>query len=221
MAVAQQRQPFDVLHGEVRPAVRGNAAVEQMGDVRVDQAGENLPLAQEALEHGFGIHAALDQLDRGALLELTIDTLAQPDLAHSAGVDLAHQQPRADAAAWKAVGIVRGMHRGRRKFIRRQATLEADCGTLRLQHRDHDILEFVVGATQRLKKEFAFLLRRSEKALEYAAGKLPALGVHRQSPGAKRGNGACRLTANDACAFRAESDRVVILSRTRYFALTM
>jgi hypothetical protein len=113
------------------------------------------------------------------------------------------------------------MHRCSRKLIRRQPALEASCGTLRLQHRDHDILEFVVGTAQRLEEEFALLLRRSEQALEYAAGKLPALGVHRQRPGAKRGSGAYRIIADDICAFRVESDRVVMFIRTRYFALAM
>src|SRR5579863_6403252 len=97
-AIVEQRQALDILHREIGPAVGGDAAVEQVSDMRMLQARQNLALAQEAREYGVGVHAALDQLERRALPELAVRALGQPDDAHAARADLAHESPRPDAA---------------------------------------------------------------------------------------------------------------------------
>ena len=48
VAVLGDRLALDVLHGEPRPPVVRDAAVEQPGDVRMVQPGEDLPLGEEA-----------------------------------------------------------------------------------------------------------------------------------------------------------------------------
>ena len=94
VAVVDDRLPFDVLHGEVRPAVRRAAAVEQAGDVRMLEAGENLPLVPEAADDAVGVHAALEDLDRHALLERIVVADAKIDGAHAAMTDLANEAVR-------------------------------------------------------------------------------------------------------------------------------
>jgi hypothetical protein len=64
-------------------AIREHAAIEKPGDVGVLQARQNAPLSEEAAQHGAGIHAVLDDLDGGALLELAGVALAQIDRSHA------------------------------------------------------------------------------------------------------------------------------------------
>ena len=86
--------PAHELHGEVGLTVGGPAAIEQAGDVRVRQAGENLPFELEAAK-GVGILIAdVDQLDRRFLLELPVGALAEVDRPHAAPAQLANQLPR-------------------------------------------------------------------------------------------------------------------------------
>ena len=50
VAVLHEREALDVLHDEVGQPVLRLAAVEDLGDVRVVERGENLPLVAEAAE---------------------------------------------------------------------------------------------------------------------------------------------------------------------------
>src|SRR5688572_27560550 len=68
VAILVDRQALDVLHDEIRQAVLSGVAIEQACDVRMIETGEDLPLVAETAQHGFRIHAALDELDRGLLL---------------------------------------------------------------------------------------------------------------------------------------------------------
>ena len=63
------------------------AAVEHPGDVGMVHDGQGLPLLLEALEHGLGVHAGLDQLERDLALD-RLGLLGDPDLAHAAFADL-------------------------------------------------------------------------------------------------------------------------------------
>ena len=96
IAVVDDRLPFDVLHREVRPAVRRAATVEKTRDERMLEAGEYLPLVPEAADDAVGVHAALEHLDRHALLERIIVADAEIHGAHSAMTDLANQRATED-----------------------------------------------------------------------------------------------------------------------------
>ena len=80
-AVRRQRLALDILHHEVRRAVLAEPGVEQPGDMRMLQAGEHAPFVLEAAyQFGGRIQQALD---RDLLLERTVRTRRQPDLAHA------------------------------------------------------------------------------------------------------------------------------------------
>ena len=102
------RLPFDELHREVRPSVRRAAAVEQSGDIRMLEAGEDLPLVPEAADDAVGVHAALEHLDRHALLERIIVANAKIDGSHAAMAELRNEavRPKAvlTAVEWHLAG---------------------------------------------------------------------------------------------------------------------
>ena len=114
VAVVDDRLPFDVLHGEVGPAVRRAAAVEEAGDERMLEAGQDLPLVTEPPHDAVGVHPALEHLDRDALLERVVVADAEVDGAHAAVADLANE----------AVGA-RGGRPGRR---RARTSAQRSCG---------------------------------------------------------------------------------------------
>ena len=68
---------------------------------------DDLPLAQEAREQCFAVHAALDELERGALLELAIGALDQQHDSHAAAAEFANHAPRTDARAVDNVDVRR------------------------------------------------------------------------------------------------------------------
>ena len=49
VAVDVEAPPFDQLHGRERPSVLGDAAVEELRDIRVTERGDDLALAQKPL----------------------------------------------------------------------------------------------------------------------------------------------------------------------------
>ena len=104
VAVIDDRLPFDVLHGEVRPAVRRAATVEQARDERMLEAGENLPFVPEAPHDAVGVHAALEHFDRHALLERIIVADTKIHGAHTAMTDLPNQAVRTKTRVWTEVG---------------------------------------------------------------------------------------------------------------------
>ena len=61
--------------------------------------GEDLALVAEAADDRLGVHAALEDLERHALLEGVVAADRQVDGAHAAAAQLADQAVRADAAA--------------------------------------------------------------------------------------------------------------------------
>ena len=97
VAVVDDRLPLDVLHREVRPAVRRAAAIEEAGDERMLEAGQDLPLVTEPPHDAVGVHPALEHLDRDALLERVVVADAEVDGAHAAVADLANERGRRPA----------------------------------------------------------------------------------------------------------------------------
>jgi len=99
IAVAVDRATFDVLHDHERPPVRGAAAVDQPGDARVTERGQDLTLLLEPQQDLVGVGPRPQQLDGDGLLELTVGALGQIDRAHAAAAQLPQQAPGADPRA--------------------------------------------------------------------------------------------------------------------------
>jgi len=90
------RHALNILHDEVGDAALGNAAVDQPGDPRMLEPGEDAPLFAEA----FGDErreVGVDQLDRDFLLVKAVVAQPAPDLAHAADADAAFEAERPDA----------------------------------------------------------------------------------------------------------------------------
>ena len=87
----------DELHHQVRPAVAGDAAVEQPGDVGMDEAGEDAALGEEPLVQRIVGVARADQLDGDAMFEVGAGPLGEIDRAHAAAADLRDDAVGADA----------------------------------------------------------------------------------------------------------------------------
>ena len=96
-----QRQAVDQFHDEERLARRRQAAVEHAGDVGVIHHGQRLPLLLEARQHGLGVHAGLDELERHLAFD-GLGLLGDPDLAHAAFADLLLQRVAAGDDACRA-----------------------------------------------------------------------------------------------------------------------
>ena len=97
---------FDVLHDEIRQAVVGRVAVQQVRDVRVIEARKDLPLVAEAAQHGLRIHAALDELDRDLFLVLPVGAPGEIDGAHAAAADALRDFVVADDRSDQPVGLI-------------------------------------------------------------------------------------------------------------------
>ena len=94
---------FDVLDDEVRLAARGDAGVEQGGDVRVRQAAEQQRLASEPGSPAVRQHLRVRQLDGGDAIEAAVVSSRQPDAAHPAGAEHSLQRVRADQTAHRRI----------------------------------------------------------------------------------------------------------------------
>ena len=86
-AEAIDRHALDVLEREVRGAVLRDPAVDETRDARMLEPRQDLALAFEPQAELARAHRRRQQLDRDALLEGTVGTLGEEDLAHSAGAD--------------------------------------------------------------------------------------------------------------------------------------
>ena len=87
VAIFGERNAFDQLHHEERPALLGRAGVENLGDIGVIHQRQRLPLGLEPRQDGPGIHARLDQLERNLPLD-RLGLLGQVDAAHAPFADL-------------------------------------------------------------------------------------------------------------------------------------
>ena len=80
--------PFDVLHGEPRRAIIGDATVEQSRDVAMVESSEDPPLFTEAPDEGRIGPQPTNNLERHALLELRVVALGEIHRAHATAADL-------------------------------------------------------------------------------------------------------------------------------------
>ena len=90
--LAESRARLTELENGTRPQEieRTRAAVEQARDVRMVEAGQDLPFALEAPDDLGRGSPTMDQLERHLLFELTVGALGQEDGAHPAAPERLH-----------------------------------------------------------------------------------------------------------------------------------
>ena len=152
------------------------------------EGGEDLPLVAEAAQDLVGVHAALDDLERDALLELLVRALGQIDHAHAAAADLLDDAVRPDAHAGSERRVVAG------KAVRVQLG-EERCGEgvdgvadrllgcrLALEELEHFAAQLLVAVARAPYEGFALGRCDVERGGEQLVDSLPAFrgeGVHR------------------------------------------
>ena len=105
-APVAQAHAFHVFHREPGTAPVVDATIQQAGDIRVLQAGQELPLTTELRRHGRAVHAKPDQFQRDLLVEATVDTLGKPDAAHAAFTQFS-QYPECANPLWRRRFFIR------------------------------------------------------------------------------------------------------------------
>ena len=87
---------IDVLHDEVRRAIRGLAPIEQAGDAGVGQVGEELSFVAQSRENVGTRERPADELDRDFRFVLGVIALGEVDRTHATMADLTDQSVGAD-----------------------------------------------------------------------------------------------------------------------------
>jgi len=105
VAILAYGYALDIFHHQVRPAIRGRAAINQARDVRKLEVGQNLSFGAEALDDEIRIHAPLDELDGDVFLVLIIIAYRQINCAHSAASNLSKDLIRSNAYTGERVAI--------------------------------------------------------------------------------------------------------------------
>jgi hypothetical protein len=101
VAVLVERRAFNELEREIRLAIVSHAGIEQARDVRMDECGEDLPLARKAFVPGGAQQARMHQLERHLALEQAIGALGPPYRAHAALAEQPRHPIRPEAAAFE------------------------------------------------------------------------------------------------------------------------
>src|SRR4051812_7752469 len=97
LAVVIYRLTANELHHEVRKPLEGRAAVYEIRDVGVLQAGGDLPLAPELPHDAIQIETAPHHFDRDLLLECLIHAHRAVDRTHAAAADTLDDLVRSQA----------------------------------------------------------------------------------------------------------------------------
>ena len=87
----------DVLHSDVELAVFGGAAIEQVGDGGMTEAGQDLSFAPKTLAERLQFEGQPDDFQGHLLIEFASGAVRQVDRAHTAAANQAIEQIRADA----------------------------------------------------------------------------------------------------------------------------
>src|ERR1043166_5360261 len=98
IAVVIQRLPFDKLHDEIGQSVVSGATVHQTRNVRMVERGYYLTFGAKPSQDEIGVHAAFDELNRHAHVELFVYAHCFVDRAHSAASHFALNAVGAKAA---------------------------------------------------------------------------------------------------------------------------
>ncbi len=126
--------PDHALHHEIGQAVGGESGVQHVRDVRVRHPRQRLLFLRETFQHGGGIHAALQHLDRRLADVGAVGALGQPDVAHATRAQPRDDAPRAQQLAF-AAGLRRPFRHGR---VREEVTVRTGRGRVAVgQQRTH------------------------------------------------------------------------------------
>ena len=98
VAVFRDRDPADQFHHEVGPSLLGRSGVQHVGDVGMIHQGESLAFGLKPGDHGFAVHAWLDDF-QGDLATHGFDLLGRPDDPHPAFAQLLTQLVGTDPGA--------------------------------------------------------------------------------------------------------------------------
>jgi len=96
VAVVRDGLPANKLHRQVGRPVVGDAAVEQSCHVGVLEAGQDLSLGEKPRSSLWIVEGGSDELERDPLLEETVGSFREEDLAHSATSEYLHHAIGAD-----------------------------------------------------------------------------------------------------------------------------
>jgi hypothetical protein len=99
VAVLVDGRAGDEVHDEVRAAVRCGAAVEELGDCRMIEMGQNLALGIEVSDGVLALDAPANDLDRDHLAVQVVYSYRLVHGAHAALGDELHDPVRADVGA--------------------------------------------------------------------------------------------------------------------------
>ena len=99
VAVFVDGRARDEIHHEVGAAVGRGAAVQQLGDIRMIQVGQNLAFDIEAAQRELAEHAAADHFDRHHFAIQIVHPHRLVDGAHAAFGDQLHDAVGSQVAA--------------------------------------------------------------------------------------------------------------------------
>ena len=119
LAISVDRYAIDVLHCEPRQTIFSDSAVEESGDVRVVERGENLPLVHEAANEALVPRAPRRQkFDSYLSLVLIVGALGEVYGSHAAATDLVENAVGSDLSTiCRSIGVEgETSEEGRRKF---------------------------------------------------------------------------------------------------------
>ena len=178
-AVGVDALAVDVFEREVGLAVLGDAGVEQAGDVRVVQRGQDLALARHAFGQPGAAPGTVGQLERHLAALQHVGALGQPHAGHAAAAELAQQAVGADAFG-------RGLGPRRREVGRLdlgQRVHHQLCRARRmLEQRAQARLEVGPCAVQRVEPGGALRRIELETVVEQAPQRCPLAGVQIEVP---------------------------------------
>ena len=160
IALLRDRCAFDELHREPDLAAIADAAIDQAGDVRVLELGEDLAFAQKTSHDFVRIHAALDQLQRHVMARAAAAALRAIHGADAAAAELGKQAIAADLAADRNVELAEDAQWN-------QARIQQGIGiAIRAQQIQDLDAQFSVGAASTGHESLAFGRRQCERAAQ-------------------------------------------------------
>lgn len=192
VAPVGQRLALDVFEDEVGVAVVGEAAVEQAGDARVLEPGEDPALEQEALGERAAGERRRQQLERHLLLPGAVRPLGETDHSHAAAAEHGEDPVGSDPPPRQRLDRLVGAEQ-RRGALRIEPIGPRLGPSHRVEQRQHLVADLL--GLRRGEDEGAPLRGRTvDRRAEERRDPLAAAGVSQpRAPGqARRGRGSSR-----------------------------
>ena len=177
VAIVVDRLALDELHDQVRQAVLGRGAVEEMSDVRVVQVRKDSPLGAEACQQRFSAQACVQQLDGNLLLHLAVFTHCAEHAPQAAASRLGHHAVRTDLAP-DPIRRDRIAHPA--QMLRGGLLDEAVLDRIRPEHVAHFPAQLGIVMARVRHETLAFVLRPFECVPEQLFHALPPLRRNRR-----------------------------------------